>query len=58
VFVERWTTPAFRSYVEDLQAAVDRQLTAASPEQAREATDAFLWVTRYERGFWEMALRG
>jgi thiaminase/transcriptional activator TenA len=23
-FVERWTTPVFRSYVEDLQAAVDR----------------------------------
>jgi thiaminase/transcriptional activator TenA len=57
-FVERWTTDAFRSYVGDLQAAVDRQLQASVGEQAREAEDAFLWVTHYERGFWDMAMSG
>jgi thiaminase len=55
-FVERWTTDGFRSYVGDLQAAVDRQLEASVGEQAREAEDAFLWVTHYERGFWDMAM--
>jgi formylaminopyrimidine deformylase / aminopyrimidine aminohydrolase len=55
-FVERWTNVAFRSYVGDLQAAVDRQVEAPVGEQAREAEDAFLWVTHYERGFWDMAM--
>jgi len=57
-FVERWTTGAFRSYVGDLQAAVDRQLEASAGEQAREAEDAFFWVTHYERRFWDMAMSG
>ena len=57
-FVERWTTDAFRSYVGDLQAAVDRQLEASAGEHAREAEDAFLWVTHYERAFWDMAMSG
>jgi formylaminopyrimidine deformylase / aminopyrimidine aminohydrolase len=57
-FVERWTTDAFRSYVGDLQAAVDRQHVASVGEQAREAEDAFLWVTHYERRFWDMAMSG
>jgi thiaminase len=57
-FVERWTTDAFRSYVGDLQAAVDRQLQDAVGEQAREAEDAFVWVTHYERRFWDMAMSG
>ena len=57
-FVERWTTGAFRSYVGDLQAAVDRQLVASDGEQAREAEEAFVWVTHYERGFWDMAMSG
>jgi formylaminopyrimidine deformylase / aminopyrimidine aminohydrolase len=55
-FVERWTTDEFRSYVGDLQAAVDRQLEASVGEPAREAEDAFVWVTHYERGFWDMAM--
>ena len=55
-FVERWTTDAFRSYVGDLQTAVDRQLEASIGEPAREAEDAFVWVTHYERGFWDMAM--
>jgi thiaminase len=57
-FVERWTTDAFRSYVDDLRAAVDRQLEASVGDRAREAEDAFLWVTHYERGFWDMATSG
>jgi thiaminase/transcriptional activator TenA len=57
-FVERWTTDAFRSYVGNLQAAVDRQLEAPVAEEAREAEDAFRWVTHYERGFWDMAMSG
>ena len=57
-FVERWTTDAFRSYVCDLQAAVDRQLEAPGGDQARDAEDAFCWVTHYERGFWDLATSG
>jgi len=57
-FVERWTTDGFRSYVGDLQAAVDRQVEASVGDQAREAEDAFLWVTHYERSFWDMAMPG
>jgi thiaminase len=43
-FVTRWTADGFRSYV--------------GGEQAREAEDAFFWVTQYERGFWDMAMSG
>ena len=57
-FVNRWTTDGFRSYVGDLQSSVDRQLEASVGEQAREAEDAFFWVTQYERGFWDMAMSG
>jgi formylaminopyrimidine deformylase / aminopyrimidine aminohydrolase len=55
-FVERWTTDAFRSYVGDLQTVVDRELASSAGEQAQEAADAFVWVTRHERGFWDMAV--
>jgi thiaminase len=54
--VERWTTDAFRAYVGDLQAAVDRQFEASVGEPAREAEEALVWVTHYERGFWDMAM--
>jgi len=57
-FVERWTTDGFRSYVGDLQAAVDRQLEASVGEHGREAEEAFVWVTHYERRFWDMAMSG
>jgi thiaminase len=36
--------------------SVDRQLEASVGEQAREAEDAFCWVTHYEQGFWDMAM--
>jgi hypothetical protein len=51
-FVERWTTDEFRSYVGDLQAAVDRQLEASVGDQARAAEDAFVWVTPPCRRRW------
>ena len=57
-FVKRWTTDGFRSYVGDLQAAVDRQLEASVGEQAREAEDAFVWVNHCERRFRDMAMSG
>jgi hypothetical protein len=57
-FVTRWTADGFRSYVGDLQSSVDRQLEACVGEQAREGQDAFVWVTHYERGFWDMAMSG
>ena len=57
-FVNRWTTDDFRSYVGDLQSAVDRQLETSVGEQAQEAENSFLWVTHYERGFWDMAMSG
>ena len=57
-FVNRWTTDGFRSYVGDLQSSVDRQLEASVSEQAREAEDAFFWMTHYEGGFWDMAMSG
>ena len=41
-----------------LQSSVDRQLEASIGEQAREAEDAFFWVTHHERGFWDMAMSG
>jgi thiaminase len=31
---------------------------ASDGEQAREAEEAFVWVTHYERGFWDMAMSG
>jgi thiaminase len=57
-FVNRWTTDDFRSYVGDLQRCVDRQLEACVDDQAREAEYAFVWVTHYERGFWDIAMSG
>jgi formylaminopyrimidine deformylase / aminopyrimidine aminohydrolase len=57
-FVTRWTTDGFRSYVGDLQTSVGRQLEACVGEQAREAEDAFFWVTHHERNFWNMATSG
>jgi thiaminase len=56
--VTRWTADGFRSYVGDLESSVDRQLEACVGEQTREAQDAFVWVTHYERGFWDMAMSG
>jgi thiaminase/transcriptional activator TenA len=53
-FVEHWTNPAYASWVERLEAAADRVL-AGGGEAER---DAFRWIARYERDFWQMAYSG
>jgi len=57
-FVERWTTDAFNDYVEGLETAVNNALAAASKEDRAEAEVYFLWIARYEKDFWDMALSG
>ena len=54
-FVERWTSDGFRAYVDDLARAADRVLASASPEERRQAEEAFVWTARYEAAFWQMA---
>lgn len=57
-FVEHWTTPEFREYVESLKKAADASLAAASESEKREAEDSFLEVARLERDFWAIAVPG
>lgn len=57
-FVERWTTDAFKDYVDSLENAVDTALAAASKEDRALAEVYFLWIARYEKDFWDMALSG
>ncbi len=53
-YVEHWTNPAFAAWVEALEAAANRVLAdAGEPER-----DAFRWIARYERDFWQMAYTG
>lgn len=54
-FVARWTSDAFREYVDGLTRATDRALAAASPDEASKAEEAFVWTARYEAAFWQMA---
>ncbi len=50
-FVGSWTSDAFAAYVDTLEAAANRVLAdAGEPE-----SDAFRWIARYERDFWQMA---
>ena len=57
-FVERWTTGAFKDYVDGLENAVNNALAAASKKDRAEAEVYFLWIARYEKDFWDMALSG
>lgn len=50
-FVEHWTNDAYVAWVGALEMAVNR-LLAGGGEAER---DAFRWVARYERDFWQMA---
>lgn len=54
-FVEHWTTEAFRTYVAGLETVADRELGGAGEDERAEAGQAFGWVARYERDFWQMA---
>lgn len=56
IFVDRWTTPEFYDYVVALEHSVDNALSAASQEDRAEAEVYFLWIARYEKDFWDMAL--
>ncbi len=53
-FVEHWTNEAYAGWVDSLEAATNRVL-ARGGEAEREA---FRWIARYERDFWEMAYSG
>ncbi len=57
-FVERWTNEGFKGYVDGLEAAVDKALKTASPEQRVLTEKSFIWITLYERDFWQMAYTG
>jgi thiaminase/transcriptional activator TenA len=53
-FVEHWTNQAYAGWVCELEAAADRALEGGG-EAEREA---FRWIARYERDFWQMAYSG
>jgi len=53
-FVEHWTNQAYAAWVDSLEAAANRVL-ARGGEAEREA---FRWIARYERDFWQMAYAG
>jgi formylaminopyrimidine deformylase / aminopyrimidine aminohydrolase len=57
-FVDRWTTPAFKDYVDGLKNAVNRVLASASKEDRALAEVYFLWIALYEKDFWDMVLNG
>ena len=50
-FVERWTSDAFATYVDALEAAANRAIGQGGDTER----EAFRWVARYEKDFWEMA---
>jgi thiaminase/transcriptional activator TenA len=53
-YVEHWTNETYAAWVDSLEAAANRVLVrAGKPER-----DAFRWVARYERDFWQMAYTG
>ncbi len=53
-YVEHWTNSAYAAWVEALEGAANRVLAdAGEPER-----DAFRWIARYERDFWQMAYTG
>lgn len=53
-YVEHWTNEAYAAWVEALEDAANRVLAdAGEPER-----DAFRWIARYERDFWQMAFTG
>jgi thiaminase/transcriptional activator TenA len=53
-FVEHWTNPAYADWVGRLEAAADRALERGGQAER----DAFRWIARYERDFWQMAFSG
>jgi thiaminase/transcriptional activator TenA len=50
-FVEHWTNDAYAAYVDALEASANRVLSRGGDAER----EAFRWVAKYERAFWEMA---
>jgi len=50
-FVERWTSDAFATYVDALEAAANRAISQGGDTER----EAFRRVAKYEKDFWEMA---
>ena len=55
-FVDHWTVPAFADYVAGLEAAADRTLASASPDEVATASRAVAEVATHEAAFWAMAV--
>jgi thiaminase/transcriptional activator TenA len=53
-FVEHWTNRDYAAWVERLEAAANRVLASGGDAER----DAFRWIARYERDFWQMAYSG
>lgn len=57
-FIDRWTNEEFGEYVEGLETAANNALGSASKEDRALAEVYFLWIVRYEKDFWDMAISG
>ena len=53
-FVEHWTNEAYAAWVDRLEAAANRVLALGGDRER----NAFRWIARYERDFWQMAFSG
>lgn len=53
-YVEHWTNPTYAAWVDALERATNRVLA----DGAGRAREAFRWIARYERDFWQMAWTG
>lgn len=57
-FIDRFTSQEYKDYIDALENSVNAALAASSPEQRAQAELYFLWIARYEKDFWDMALTG
>jgi len=57
-FIDRFTSQEYKDYIDALEMSVNAALDAAAQEQREQAQLYFLWVARYEKDFWDMALSG
>jgi thiaminase len=57
-FIDRFTSLEYKDYIDALENLVNTALAASSTDQRAQAELYFLWVARYEKDFWDMALTG
>lgn len=57
-FVEHWSDDGFAAFVTRLEAAADRALAAAPPDQVAATADAVAQTLGHEAAFWAMAWSG